>query len=231
MEISLPSPLNWELLAVAVFLAIVSYMVGSLSPSYVVVRRRLGRDIRQLGNGNAGAENVSRIVGIGPAVLVAIIDIAKGLLVVVVARWLSPPLTMEPHLAGGLSSDGFRNGIVMAAGVAAVVGHSWSLYLKGAGGRGGATAAGALCGIVTIPALLVAVPALLLLWRHRSSTWGLATFFIGTVLITALMGYLNFFGYSLFWAAYAVTLPVMVGVFHFASLKRQVSPAPVLPGQ
>ncbi len=227
----LQSPPNWELLALVVSLVVASYLVGSFSPSYVVVRRRLGLDIRRLGNGNAGAENVSRVVGIRPAVLVAVIDIAKGLLVVLIARWLSPPSTIENPLAGGFSVDGFRNGVTLAAGVAAVVGHSWSVYLKGAGGRGAATAVGALCGMVTFPALLIAVPALLLFWRHRSTTWGLATFFVGTVSFTALMGYLNLFGYTLLWAAYAVTLPAVVGVIHFASLKRQAPPAPVLPGQ
>lgn len=227
----LQSPPNWELLALTVSLVIVSYLVGSLSPAYVVVRRRLGLDIRQLGNGNAGAENVSQLVGIRPAVIVAVIDIAKGLLVVLVARWLAPPPTNEHLLAGGFSGAGFGNGVILAAGIAAVVGHSWSVYLKGAGGRGAATAVGALCGMVTLPALLVAAPAFLLLCRHRSTTWGLATFFVGTVLITAIMGYLNLFGYSLPWAVYAVTLPAMVGVIHFASLRRSAPSAAVMPGQ
>ena len=228
---SLQSPQNWELLALVVSLLIASYLVGSLSPAYVVVRRRLGLDIRQLGNGNAGAENVSRVAGIRPAVLVAVIDVAKGLLVVLVARWISPSSTMEHPLAGGLAGDAFRNGVILAAGVAAVVGHSWSVYLKGAGGRGAATAVGALCGMVTIPAMVVAAPAFVLLCRHRSSTWGLATFFVGTVSVTAFMGYFNILGYSLWWTAYAVTLPAVVGVIHFASLNRQAPPAPAMPGQ
>lgn len=223
------SPLDWELLALAVSLVIASYLVGSVSPSYVVVRRRLGQDIRQLGDGNAGAENVSRILGIKPAVAVATIDIAKGLLVVLFARWLSPSSTMEHPVAGGLTGEDFRNGLVLAAGMAAVAGHSWSLYLKGAGGRGAATAVGALCGMVTLPALLVALPASMLLWRYRSTTWGLATFFVGTVLITAFMGYFNLFGYSPIWTAYVVTLPAVVGAIHFASLKRAAPSAALLP--
>ena len=213
-------PLSWELLALPVSLVIVSYLVGSVSPAYVVVRQRLGRDIRQLGDGNAGAENVSRLVGIRPAVLVAAIDISKGLLVVLVTRWLSSPASMEHSAAGGLSGDGFRNVVVLSAGMAAVLGHSWSVYLKGAGGRGAATAVGVLCGIVTLPALLVALPAFVLLLRHRSTTWGLSTFFVGTVVLTALMGYWNLFGYSPSWAMYALALPATVGIIHFASLKR-----------
>ena len=63
---TLQFPQNGELLALVVSLVIVSYLVGSLSPSYMVVRRRMGLDIRQLGNGNAGAENVSRSLESGP---------------------------------------------------------------------------------------------------------------------------------------------------------------------
>lgn len=221
---------SWEFLALAASLVIISYLVGSLSPSYIVVRRRLGRDIRLLGNGNAGAENVSRVAGIRPAVLVAVIDIFKGLVVVLLARWLTPTATVEHSMAGGLSGDGLHNGIILAAGVAAVVGHSWSVYLKGAGGRGAATAVGALCGLVTLPSLLVAGPALALLYRHRSTTWGLATFFVGTVLVTLLLGCMNLMGFTLSWAIYAVTLPAVVGVIHFASLRRPVPPASVQPG-
>ena len=98
---TLQSPLSWEPLALAASLVIVAYLVGSVSPSSVIVRRRLGRDIRQMGDGNAGAENVCRLVGIKPAVLVATIDISKGLLVVLVTRWLSPHSPMEHPLAGG----------------------------------------------------------------------------------------------------------------------------------
>jgi len=170
-------------------------------------------------------------MGIKPAVAVAAIDIAKGLLVVLLARWFSPSSTLEHPAAGGLSGEGFRNGIVLAAGVAAVVGHSWSVYLKGAGGRGAATAVGALFGMVTLPALLVALPAFLLLCRYRSTMWGLSTFFVGAVLLTAVMGCFNLFGYSPIWTAYVIILPAMVGAIHLASLKRTVPSASPLPGK
>ncbi len=226
---TLQSPLSWEPLALAASLVIVAYLVGSVSPSFVIVRRRLGRDIRQMGDGNAGAENVCRLVGIKPAVLVATIDISKGFLVVLVTRWLSPHSPMEHPLTGGITGDGFHNGVILAAGIAAVAGHSWSVYLKGAGGRGAATGVGVLCGMVTLPALLISLPALVLLLRHRSTTWGLASFFVGTVSLTALMGYMNLFGYSLSWTVYAVTVPAVVGVIHFASLRRSIPQSSIVP--
>ena len=220
---------NWDFLVIALSVVVVAYLLGSLSPSYVLIRRRLGQDIRQLGDGNAGAENVSRLIGLKPAIVVAVIDICKGLAVVLLARCLAPASQTEYPLAGSLSGDGFGNGLILAAGVAAVVGHSWSLYLRGAGGRGAATAVGALCGMITLPALLVALPALGLMYLHRSTTWGLSSFFVGTVALTAVLGYSGIFGYTPAWTLYAVTLPALVGVIHFFSLRRQLPEAGVLP--
>ena len=211
---------NWDSTFIVLSIVVVAYLVGSLSPSYVLVRRRLGRDIRRLGDGNAGAENVSRLIGIRPAILVAAIDISKGMVVVMLARGLAPASQAEYPLAGSLTDDGFGNGLILAAGLAAVVGHSWSLYLRGAGGRGAATAVGALAGIVTLPALLVALPAFGLMYLHRSTTWGLASFFVGTVTLTGALGFLGMFDYTPAWMFYAVTLPALVGVIHFHSLRR-----------
>ena len=216
---------NWDFFFLALSVVVVSYLVGSFSPAYVLVRRRLGLDIRQLGDGNAGAENVSHVVGLRPAILVAAIDISKGLAVVMLTRGLTPGPQGDYSMASSLSGDGFRNGVVLAAGMAAIVGHSWSLYLKGGGGRGAATAVGALCGMVALPALLVALPAFALMYLHRSTTWGLASFFVGAVTLTATLGYLGLFGYSLTWALYVVTLPAVVGAIHFSSMRRPLPKA------
>ena len=215
-------PANWESLAVVVAVVAVAYLVGSLSPSYLLVRRRLGQDIRQLGDGNAGAENVLRLLGVKPAILVAAIDIAKGAAVVLLARILAPASPSDYPLAGSLSGDGFRNGLILAAGLAAVVGHSWSIYLKGTGGRGAATTVGVLFSMATLPALIAVLPSYGLMRLHRSATWGLASFFIGTVAATVTLGYLGLFGYSPVWTLYVVTPPALVAVIHCNSKRRQL---------
>ena len=210
-------------MAIALTLVVIGYFVGSVSPSYMLVRRRLGRDIRQLGDGNAGAENVSRLVGLRPAIAVAAFDISKGLAVVLVARGITPANQGDNSWETQISWEGLRCGLMVAAGAAAIIGHSWSVYLKGAGGRGAATAVGALFGMITLPALLVMFPAFALMWYFRSTTWGLASFFVGTVSLTVFLGYFGLLGYSLTWVPYVVTLPALVGVIHVLSLKR--SPA------
>lgn len=220
---------SFGLLLLAFSVIAVAYLVGSFSPAYVVVRRRLGLDIRQLGDGNAGAENVSRVVGLKPALAVAAIDIGKGLVVVLMARSLTPSIQTAYPMEDSLSGESLRNALMLAAGASAVIGHSWSLYLKGSGGRGAATAVGALVGLLTVPALLVALPAFALMYLFRSTTWGLASFFVGTVCFTGFLGYFGLFGLSLPWTIYAATLPGLVGVIHFTSLRRPAPESPALP--
>lgn len=211
-----------------------AYLVGALSPAYLLVRRATGRDIRQMGDGNAGAENVWRAVGPRAAVVVGTIDILKGLAVVLLARNLAPYLAAGTQAEGPLdlaaTGDTFRHGLMLLAGAGAVIGHSWSIYLRGPGGRGAATAVGALVGIAPLPSLLVTLPSLGLMFLNRSSTWGLASFFIGSVGMVGVLGYFGLFGYNWHWIAYTAALPALVGVIHLRSMKRPLAKAARLNG-
>ena len=208
-------PLNWDwphiLLAAAVIVA--AYLVGSLSAAYLLTRRLRGQDIRTLGDGNAGAENVARVLGLKAGVIVAVLDIGKGLAVAVAARLLTPyetgTLPLYPLLAGA----------------AAVIGHSWPVYLKGTGGRGAATAAGALLALAPLMALAVLLPSLAVLAITRSATWCLASFFIGVVVPTGVLAGLGVAGYSWATVGYVVTLPALVAAIHFLS-RRRARPKP-----
>ena len=217
--------LDWSALVLAGAIVVTAYLVGSVSPSYMFVRRALGADIRQLGDGNAGAENVSRVLGLKPAILVGAFDLFKGLLVVLAARGLSPTPADDGMVGYSLAGDGFRNTMMLSAGAAAVIGHSWSIYLKGTGGRGAATAAGAMIVLVPLPALLMALPSLGLMFLYRSTTWGLASFFIGCVGMVGVLGYFGMLGYTWPWVAYAAALPALVGVIHYRSLRRPLARA------
>lgn len=113
-----------------------SYLVGAISFSLLVVRMLKGADIRSLGSGNAGATNVLRTTGKGPAVLVLVLDVAKGALAVWLARFLGAP-----------------GEIVGACAVAAVAGHIFPVYYGFRGGKGVATATGAVGGLAPLAAL------------------------------------------------------------------------------
>ena len=218
----LQSSENLGFVVLAISIAGIAYLVGSVSPAYIVVRRRLGRDVRQLGDGNPGSENVGRLIGIKPAIVVAAIDIAKGLVAVALARALSPAVFEELANNLPIHPEGYRQGVMLLAGAAAVVGHRWPAYLKGSGGKGAATATGVLLGIATFPALLVALPAFVLMCFFRSTTWGLASFFIGTVAVAIVLGYYGHFGYSIAWVAWIAAIPALVGLIHMMSARKSV---------
>ncbi|MDQ6650917.1 MAG: glycerol-3-phosphate acyltransferase [Actinomycetota bacterium] len=106
--------------------AIGSYLLGSISPAGFV-GRRMGIDLRGRGSGNLGAANVGRVLGRRLGVVVAVVDAAKGAL---------------PAALFGLA--GLTAGLL--AGFCAVLGHVSSPWLRGRGGKGVATAAGAILG-------------------------------------------------------------------------------------
>ena len=105
---------------------LVSYLLGSI-PSGLVLGKLRGKDVRQYGSGNIGSTNVLRTVGIREGVMVLAADVLKGVVAVVIGRYIIGTPAGE-----------------MAGGLAAVAGHDWSIYIRFQGGRGVATAAGAL---------------------------------------------------------------------------------------
>ena len=104
---------------------VVGYFVGSISPATLIARAR-GVDLRSEGSGNPGATNASRIMGRKVGIVVAVADVLKGLVPTLVFAWL------------------FWPEVGLVAGLAAVIGHVTSPFLRGKGGRGVATAVGAV---------------------------------------------------------------------------------------
>lgn len=138
---------------------ICSYLMGSLPTAYIMGRLRKGVDIREVGSRNMGAMNVIYTIGIAEGILVLLIDVAKGAAAVFLARWLGAPPIIE-----------------FSAGAAAVIGHSFPVFLKFYGGRGGATAIGIL--VFLMPwGLAVGLPLfgiVLLITRFPTFSYGFA---------------------------------------------------------
>jgi glycerol-3-phosphate acyltransferase PlsY len=110
---------------------IASYLVGAIPTSYLTVRLLKGQDLRTLGSGNLGATNLYRVLGWKYAVPVGIFDLLKG----------AVPVLFFAPLAGG----GDRTAILL--GLAAVVGHVFSVFAGFKGGKGVATGAGVVLGL------------------------------------------------------------------------------------
>ena len=116
-----------------------AYFIGSTPFALLLARRWGGADLRRVGSGNLGAANVLRASGVKAGVLVAILDIGKGAASVALASRLSPG---EATMA--------------AAGMAAIVGHIYPVWLRFRGGKGVATA----CGVFAVLTPIAIPPAL-----------------------------------------------------------------------
>ncbi|MBN1595639.1 glycerol-3-phosphate 1-O-acyltransferase PlsY [candidate division FCPU426 bacterium] len=123
-----------------------SYVLGSLPSAYLYAAMR-GVDIRKVGSGNPGATNVVRVFGVLPGILVLLLDAAKGFAAV---QWL-------PHLTPVADADWLRVG----CGLAAIAGHTYTVFLRFKGGKGVATACGVFLGLAPQSALLALVPFVL----------------------------------------------------------------------
>ena len=121
--------MNWR----AAALVAAGYLLGSVSFALWLVRWRTGTDIRATGSGNAGATNVLRAHGKGLALLVALLDIAKGMAAVLLVRLV----TADPWYAA-------------AAGFAAILGHVFPIFSGFRGGKGVATAVGAFLALAPL---------------------------------------------------------------------------------
>ena len=132
---------------------IVGYLLGAI-PIGFIVGRLVGRvDLRDHGSRRTGTTNALRILGPVPAAIVLILDVAKGAAAVLVGPWL----------AGGSSIE-FAAAV---AGAAAIVGHTWSVFIGFAGGRGVATAGGALLAMTPLTIAVVVPIMLALVWATR----------------------------------------------------------------
>jgi acyl phosphate:glycerol-3-phosphate acyltransferase len=137
---------------------IAAYLIGSIPFALILARRWGASDLRRVGSGNLGAANVMRASGVTAGVLVAALDMAKG----AASVWLAERLGSGP----GLSA---------AAGVAAIVGHIYPVWLRFRGGKGVATA----CGVFSLLTPLALPPALAI---FAAAVWLTKYISLGSVL-------------------------------------------------
>lgn len=135
----------------AVGLIAASTVIGAIPTGYWLGRALRGVDIRQHGSGNLGATNVFRVLGAGPGAITLAVDILKGAVAVGMSRTLAP------------GSDG----LALAAGTAAILGHTFSPFVGFKGGKGVATAAGVFVTLMPGPGwIAVGTFALSFLWSR-----------------------------------------------------------------
>ncbi len=152
-----------------ILLVLLAYLCGSIPFAYLIARAR-GVDIFTVGTGNPGAANVFRSVGRGAGILALACDLLKGALPVAAAQ-----------LAGA------SHWWAYAAGLAALVGHWYPLFLRFRGGAGLATTIGVGFALMPLPALVGALPAAAFLaWKRNTGNAagiGFAVFFVAALLL------------------------------------------------
>lgn len=160
-----------EFIAIAL-LGIAAYLIGSISPSYVLVRYLKDLDIRDVGSKNAGTLNTYQQLGAWWAVLVFVFDAGKGALAVLLPAWI-----------------GVADWAVYVTGILVIVGHNWNVLLKFRGGKGAACLIGICLSIVPVAAMLAVIPGVILLYFARNAIAGLLLGFI-TVNFLVLVAWL-----------------------------------------
>ncbi len=203
-------------LVIAVLVA--GYLLGSIPSGYLAGRWLRGIDIRQEGSGSTGATNVLRVLGKGPALVVFLVDVLKGTAAVVLAKALIEPLGVPLGPAAWQPDSA-----VVAAGLAALAGHSFPLWLGGKGGKAVATGLGMLLGLATPVGL--ACFGVFLTVLSLSRIVSLSSIAAALALPLLMLGWFDTGGMGLRWPYLALALltSVLVIVRHKANIRRLLS--------
>jgi glycerol-3-phosphate acyltransferase PlsY len=145
------------------FSIVVSYLIGSISFSYLITKKIKKIDIRKTGSGNAGATNTMRVLGTGPAVGVLLLDVLKGIICILIARALGLP-----------------DWAVALSGFASIIGHDFPVYFGFKGGKGVATTIGVFFMIMPLYALIAGVLTILIIAVTRFVSLGSLFFLVAT---------------------------------------------------
>ena len=185
--------------------AILGYLLGAIPFGLLIGRWTRGIDLRAYGSHKTGATNALRTLGARAAASVFVLDVAKGVGAVVLARLL-------------FGGDDLTQWAAALAGVAAIVGHNWSVFIGFSGGRGVATSAGAL-GAMTPWTLVILVPIVVaVVWRTRYVSLGSITGALGAPLVTAVLAGLGVASVPA--VAYALASGVLVTASHADNIGR-----------
>lgn len=194
-------------MATYILVAIIAYLLGSISFSVIISKKMAGFDVREKGSGNAGSTNVLRTVGKKAAALTLLCDCLKGVIAVLIA-----------YLAGKIMKDLDASLLVQLAGIFVVIGHTFPVFFKFKGGKGVATSLGVLLIVNWQIGLICLVFALILMALTRFVSLGSVSAAILFPVLTIFIhtNYLVPGNYIIFGAI----LAILVIFNHRANVKR-----------
>ena len=188
-----------------VLAAALGYLLGAIPFGLIIGRLSKGIDLREYGSHRTGATNALRTLGVPAAAAVFILDVGKGVAAVLLARLL-------------FAGDPMVEWAAAVAGVAAIVGHNWSVFIGFTGGRGVATSAGALGAMSPWTFVILAPIVFLVIWRSRYVSLGSVTGALAAPIITAALATIG--AASIPAIAYALASGLLVTVAHADNIGR-----------
>ncbi len=186
-------------MALGIILAAAAYLLGSVSPSYLLVRLTTGQDVRQLRSHNAGTLNTYHRLGIAGGLTVLILDAGKGAAAVLVPGLLGAP-----------------EWTVFATAPLVLVGHNWPVFLKFRGGKGAAVLLGVSLGLFPLITAIALVPIALVMLLLRNVVVGAATGYL-VVCVTLIA-----IGTEWPMIVLAISLAVLAGVTYLMGFRREI---------
>ena len=197
------------MVATYILMAVIAYAIGSVNFSVILSKKMAGFDVRERGSGNAGTTNMLRSVGKGAAALTLILDILKGLVAILIAK----------YIVGNLADAANKAILVQLAGFFVVVGHTFPIFFGFRGGKGVATALGVLLLLNPLIGGICLVFALTVMALTRMVS-------LGSIMAAVLFPVLTIFieekyiadGYS--YILFGISMAALVIFNHRANLKR-----------
>lgn len=143
-----------------IIVVVVAYLIGSIPFGYLIVRQKVGEDVRESGSGGTGATNVSRRAGKAAGVVTLVLDALKGVLAIFVAQML-------------IGEGGpFIDWLTAAAAIAAIAGHIFPVWLRFRGGKGVATGVGVFLMLAPVAVMCAGIVFLALVFITKYISLG-----------------------------------------------------------
>jgi acyl phosphate:glycerol-3-phosphate acyltransferase len=185
-----------------ILVLVCAYLLGSIPVGFLMVRLFTGEDVRQMGSGRTGGTNTWRVAGRLPGVLTTVLDGVKA----AAGVWLAQAVVPSELRYWGMA----------LAGVCAILGHNYPIFLRFKGGAGGASCVGGAVGLWA-PSIFIVLPIALVIW------WGIGYASLATLSVAVIITVL-FAARAVFWPAVAPWEFIFYGVGAFVLLAWALRP-------
>ena len=200
------------MVATYILMAVIAYAIGSVNFSVILSKKIAGFDVREKGSGNAGTTNMLRSVGKGAALLTLLLDILKGIVAVLIAKFI----------VANIAGDANPAILVQLAGFFVVLGHTFPIFFGFKGGKGVATALGVL--LLTQPLIggICLVFALVVMAFTRMVSLGsiMAAMLFPVLTIFITPDTHNYIAEGYTYVFFGIAMAALVIFNHRANLKR-----------